>query len=74
MKTRFFLEFAGCPAMLPKTLFLFVLVIGCSPFTASQVSVVERSYNRLRTGANTTETILTPANVRSSAINSIDAS
>jgi outer membrane protein assembly factor BamB len=29
--------------------------------------VLERSYNRFRTGANTAETVLTPANVRSSA-------
>jgi outer membrane protein assembly factor BamB len=29
--------------------------------------VLERSYNKFRTGANTAETILTPANVRSSA-------
>ena len=31
------------------------------------VNVPERSYNAFRTGANTSETILTPQNVRSSA-------
>jgi hypothetical protein len=31
------------------------------------VNVLERAYNRFRTGANTSETILTPANVKSGA-------
>jgi outer membrane protein assembly factor BamB len=34
---------------------------------ASAADVLERSYNKSRTGANAAETVLTPANVRSSA-------
>jgi hypothetical protein len=34
---------------------------------AHAVDVLERSYNKFRTGANTSETLLTPANVKSSA-------
>src|SRR6185436_1911967 len=44
-----------------------VAVAWAAAVTLGAVDVLERSYNRLRTGANTAETILTPANVRSSA-------
>jgi hypothetical protein len=37
-------------------------ILGLGPF-----NVLERSYNRFRTGVNPSETILTPANVRSAA-------
>jgi hypothetical protein len=44
------------------------LAIACaSVVNIGAVDVLERSYNRFRTGANTAETILTPANVQSSA-------
>lgn len=36
-------------------------------FGLGTVNVLERGYNRFRTGANTEETVLTPANVQSSA-------
>ena len=38
-----------------------------SSIAYAQVDVLERGYNRFRTGANTSETILKPANVKSSA-------
>src|SRR5215831_4162194 len=44
-------------------------LLGAYPGSAAlaAVNVLERSYNELRTGANTAETVLTPANVQSSA-------
>jgi hypothetical protein len=42
-------------------------VVYVRPKAQAGVNLLERSYNRFRTGANTGETILTPANVRSSA-------
>ncbi len=44
-----------------------VLALACSFPVYGQINVLERGYNKYRTGANTTETVLTPANVRSSA-------
>jgi hypothetical protein len=44
-----------------------VLALSCSIPILAAVNVPERSYNPNRTGANTAETILTPANVSSSA-------
>lgn len=49
---------------------LFIAVLACLMISASagaQTSVLERSYNPLRTGTNTAETILTPANVAATA-------
>lgn len=46
---------------------LLALAVACSSSEAWAVDVPERSYNKFRTGANTAETVLTPANVRSSA-------
>src|SRR5712691_1904140 len=44
------------------------LAVVCSSSQAlGAVNVLERSYNKFRTGANTAETVLTPANVASSA-------
>jgi hypothetical protein len=43
------------------------LALSCSMRILGAVNVSERSYNKNRTGANTAETILTPANVNSSA-------
>src|SRR4051812_14563147 len=44
------------------------IAIACAALvTLGAVDVLERSYNGFRTGANTAETTLTPANVRSSA-------
>ena len=42
-------------------------VVFLAPAAAAATNVPERSYDPMRTGANTAETILTPANVRSSA-------
>ena len=39
----------------------------CAALALGPVNVMERSYNRFRTGANTSETILTPTNVASTA-------
>ena len=47
--------------------FTIVLALSCSIPILAAVNVPERSYNPNRTGANTAETILTPANVSSSA-------
>lgn len=52
--------FPACAALLG-------LAVACSSFALGPLNVLERGYNRFRTGANTAETILTPANVRSSA-------
>jgi hypothetical protein len=43
------------------------LTVACSVLALGPFNVLERSYNKFRTGANTSETILTPTNVRSSA-------
>ena len=48
------------------TLFTF-LALAWSTAVLSQVNVTERGYDHFRTGANTAESILTPANVSSSA-------
>jgi hypothetical protein len=46
---------------------LAIVMLSCSISVLAAVNVPERSYNPNRTGANTAETILTPANVSSSA-------
>ncbi len=46
---------------------LIVLALSCSIPILGAVNVPERSYNKNRTGVNAAETILTPANVSSSA-------
>lgn len=46
---------------------LVLLALSCSIPILAAVNVTERSYNPNRTGANTAETILTPANVNSTA-------
>src|SRR5271169_1798394 len=46
---------------------LTIVMLSCSISLLAAVNVPERSYNPNRTGANTAETILTPANVSSSA-------
>jgi hypothetical protein len=66
MEAQTLQQCTGCRAML-SNLFLYVFVVAFSQLTLGQVSVLERSYNRFRTGANIAETLLTPANVRSSA-------
>ena len=47
------------------------VLLGCAftgaSFGLGPVNVLERGYNKFRTGANTAETVLTPANVKSSA-------
>src|SRR5262245_40406220 len=48
-------------------LVLVVTIVCATIVTLRAIDVLERSENPLRTGANTGETILTPANVRSSA-------
>ncbi len=60
--------------LLPRSNILLVTVVlldsalvWSSSEAARAADVLERSYNQFRTGANTAETILTPANVRSSA-------
>jgi outer membrane protein assembly factor BamB len=54
--------------VLPSPAAILGLAIACaSVVNLGAVDVLERSYNRFRTGANTAETILTPANVQSSA-------
>jgi hypothetical protein len=48
-------------------LLLGLTVVGPVSSAPGAVDVLERSYNPFRTGTNTSETVLTPANVRSSA-------
>jgi hypothetical protein len=43
------------------------LIVAHACLAAGTVNVFERAYNKSRTGANTSETILTPSNVRSTA-------
>ena len=52
--------------LLVRAAYLTLLTV-CAAFSRGPVNVLERGYNPLRTGANTAETVLTPANVRSSA-------
>jgi len=54
-------------AMLALAVLLGSLAAWSSSKAQQPVNVPERSYNAFRTGANTSETILTPQNVRSSA-------
>lgn len=42
-------------------------ILSASAHALGTVNVLERSYNKFRTGANTSETVLTPANVKSGA-------
>src|SRR5215831_16186027 len=44
-----------------------LVVAGSGSAALGAVDVLERSYNQFRTGANTTETVLTPATVNSGA-------
>src|ERR1700722_15111037 len=46
---------------------LTIVVLSCSISIRAAVNVPERSYNPTRTGRDTAETVLTPANVSSSA-------
>ena len=48
-------------------LLLAAVLLGSSSQARAAVDVLERSYNAFRTGAVTSETVLTPANVVSSA-------
>ena len=67
MRTHDFQVAAGnCRRSLRKLLFICWLLT-CVSIEMRAVDVLERSYNKFRTGANTTETILTPANVNSSS-------
>ena len=43
------------------------LAVASSSLALGPVNVLERSYNKYRTGAGTAETVLTPANVKSTA-------
>src|SRR5271163_460336 len=52
---------------LDRAALLIVLALAWSTTVLSQVNVTERGYDHFRTGANTTETVLTPANVNSGA-------
>lgn len=42
-------------------------ILSSNAYALGTVNVLERSYNKFRTGANTDETVLTPANVNSGA-------
>lgn len=43
------------------------LTVASSSLALGPANVLERSYNKYRTGADTAETVLTPANVKSTA-------
>jgi hypothetical protein len=67
MKTHVLQEWtARCGVLLTGAVLLSSAFTGAS-FGLGAVNVLERGYNRFRTGANTGETVLTPANVQSSA-------
>jgi len=57
---------ARCGVLLTGAVLLRSAFTGAG-FGLGAVNVLERGYNRFRTGANTEETVLTPANVQSSA-------
>src|SRR5258708_5414835 len=67
MKRHVFQEWGSRHCALRTGLALFGLSVTCSSLAVGAVNVLERGNNRFRTGANTTETVLTPANVKSSA-------
>src|ERR1700723_2503683 len=67
MKTSWIQRTSLWPRLLHRSVMLVVFVFACSLPVHGQVNVLERGYNKFRTGANTAETVLTPANVRSSA-------
>ncbi len=67
MRTHRFQQTSQCPRLLPRGVMLIVFAMTCSVSMHGQVNVLERGYNKLRTGANTAETALTPANVSSGA-------
>ena len=56
-----------CSALLVAMALLGSAIAWSSSDALAAANVLERSYNGFRTGANTAETILTPANVKSSA-------
>jgi len=51
---------------LPARIGLLGLAVASSSLALGPVNEQERSYNKYRTGADTAETVLTPANVKSS--------
>ena len=67
MRTYRFQQTSQCPRLLPRGVMLIVFAMTCSVSAARQVNVLERGYNKIRTGVNTAETVLTPANVSSGA-------
>ena len=59
---------SGDGRAVPASVRLLGFALACWSVAAfGVVNVLERSYNKFRTGANHAETILTPANVKSSA-------
>ena len=52
---------------LPARIGLLGLAVASSSLALGPVNEQERSYNKYRTGADTAETVLTPANVKSTA-------
>ena len=67
MRTHLLQKWTAHPGALLAVTGLFGLALTCSSFALGPVNVLERGYNKFRTGANTTETVLTPANVQSVA-------
>src|SRR5262249_17841491 len=66
MKIHVLQKWMGCHGALLTG--LLGLALACASAQALWAAdVLERGYNKFRTGANSAETILTPANVRSSA-------
>jgi len=61
------LDSAGGRGRLLARLASISLAVACPALAVGPFNVLERSYNQYRTGANTSETTLTPANVKSSA-------
>src|SRR5215470_15405201 len=55
----------GCCDVILAGVRLLGLFVTCSSLGLGQVNVLERGYNKFRTGANANETVLTPANVAS---------
>src|SRR5262245_24470279 len=66
MKLEIFRNRAGWRRVLLAVAGLLALRFA-SLFAQVTVNVVERGYNNFRTGANTSETVLTPENMKSSA-------
>ncbi len=67
MRTDWLQETSPCLRLLHRGVMPILFALACWLPALAQVNITERGYNKNRTGVNPAETILTPANVASSA-------